>query len=63
MEEIMSGQSCATQPLPPIPKDTALAMAYVPFQKFENLYQPEEGLDSGTLFRDLHKPFLGGAKK
>lgn len=41
MEEPLTGQKCAVQPLPPIPKDPALAMAYIPVQKFENLYQPE----------------------
>ncbi|MGI6282986.1 spore coat associated protein CotJA [Caproicibacterium lactatifermentans] len=63
MEEPLAGQKCAVQPLPPIPKDPALAMAYIPVQKFENLYQPEEGYQSGTLFRDLNKPFMGGAAK
>ena len=37
-----------------------LAMAYIPMQKFENLYSVDEALCSGTLFKDLDKPFLGG---
>ena len=37
-----------------------LAMAYIPMQKFENLYSVEEALCSGTLFKDLDKPFYGG---
>ena len=37
-----------------------LAMAYIPMQKFENLYGIDEALCSGTLFKDLDKPLLGG---
>lgn len=37
----------------------AYAMAYIPMQRFENLYTPEEGLCAGTLFRDLDLPFCG----
>ena len=36
-----------------------LAMAYIPMQKFENLYSSDEALCAGTLFKDLDKPFLG----
>ncbi len=34
-----------------------LAMVYSPAQRFENLYDPEEGLEAGTIFRDLDFPF------
>ncbi|MGM9625028.1 MAG: spore coat associated protein CotJA [Eubacteriales bacterium] len=37
----------------------AYAMAYIPMQRFENLYTPEAGLCAGTLFRDLDLPFCG----
>ena len=37
----------------------SLAMAYVPMQKFQNLYTPEEALANGTLFMELDKPWLG----
>lgn len=36
-----------------------LAMAYIPMQKFENIYSLDEALCAGTLFKDLDKPFLG----
>ena len=36
-----------------------LAMAYVPMQKFEELYNPEVGFDRGTVFRALDLPYLG----
>ncbi|MDO4555062.1 MAG: spore coat associated protein CotJA [Lachnospiraceae bacterium] len=37
----------------------SLAMAYVPFQKWQNVYQPDEGLRAGTIFKDLNLPFIG----
>lgn len=36
-----------------------LAMAYVPFQRYENIYEPNEALCRGTIFADLDKPFCG----
>ena len=36
-----------------------LAMAYVPMQKFENLYEIDSAFCAGTLFKDLDKPFVG----
>ncbi|MDD7113763.1 MAG: spore coat associated protein CotJA [Lachnospiraceae bacterium] len=36
-----------------------LAMAYVPWQTWGNLYKPEEGLKQGTIFKDLNLPFTG----
>ena len=35
----------------------SLAMVYSPFQNFEELYDPREGLCSGTIFNGLNKPF------
>ena len=42
--------------------DKSLAMVYSPHQKFENLYDPRQGLCNGTVFCDLNKPFLGGGR-
>ena len=36
-----------------------LAMAYVPYQAFEDLYEPNKALERGTLFRALDMPFVG----
>lgn len=36
-----------------------LAMAYVPWQKWRNLYECGKGLDRGTIFEELDKPFRG----
>ncbi len=36
-----------------------IGMAYVPWQKFRKLYEPELGFHRGTVFQELDKPFLG----
>lgn len=37
----------------------SVAMAYVPWQYFHNVYEPEKALEIGTIFPELEKPFLG----
>lgn len=39
-------------------KKQVLAMAYVPTQDWNNLYDPCKALKRGTLFAPLDKPFL-----
>ena len=39
--------------------DVPLAMAYVRFQKWGMLYDDAVGLERGTIFRQLDKPFIG----
>ena len=41
------------------PSDMPVAMAYVPWQKWQDLYDPYKGLERGTIFKELDKPFLG----
>lgn len=36
-----------------------LAMAYVPWQRWGNLYDLDQALMAGTIFADLNKPFRG----
>lgn len=36
-----------------------LAMAYVPMQKWREIYSNDVALDRGTIFAELDKPFLG----
>ena len=36
-----------------------IGMAYVPWQTFQNIYDPERALDAGTMFVELDKPFYG----
>lgn len=38
----------------------SLAMAYVLWQQWREVYSCEKALENGTLFPDLNKPFLGG---
>ena len=37
----------------------SLAMAYVPRQEWEDLYEAGLGLERGTIFSQLDKPFIG----
>ena len=39
--------------------DMPLAMAYVPWQRWQNIYDAEKGLCNGTIFQELNLPFLG----
>ena len=36
-----------------------LAMAYVPWQRWRNVYDISKGFHRGTIFEELDKPFLG----
>ena len=46
------------------PKNTPLAMAYMPFQQWGETYGDDEALSRGTLFPDLDLPFSkGGADR
>ena len=41
-----------------------LGMCYVPWQRFENLYESEyQAFDCGTIFKDLNLSFLGRSCK
>ena len=40
------------------PEETPLAMAYVPWQQWQQIYEPCQGFRQGTIFRELDKPFL-----
>lgn len=36
-----------------------IAMAYVPWQRWRDLYDSNKGFHRGTIFRELDKPFCG----
>ena len=42
-----------------------LAMAYVPWQTWRNIYDAEKALCQGTIFQELDLPFrgIGGCQK
>gem|GEM_PF-1742330 len=44
-------------------KGCPLAMAYVPWQVWQDTYDMEKGFMIGTIFPELDLPFLGGAAK
>lgn len=47
-----------------LPDNASLAMAYVPFQQWNNVFSMDEALNKGTLFPDLEFPFeRGGVRK
>lgn len=39
-------------------KDFPVAMAYVPWQSWDEVYDLDEGFEHGTIFPELNKPFL-----
>ena len=62
-------QNCRPTTLP-APKQKGLehmpiAMAYVPWQTWRNVYDAEKGLCRGTIFQELDLPFcgIGGCQK
>ncbi|MDE5556977.1 MAG: spore coat associated protein CotJA [Ruminococcus sp.] len=44
-----------------LPQNAPLAMAYVPFQEWSDVYSDDEAFPIGTLFPDLNFPFTRGA--
>lgn len=50
MERKCSQDNCNNWPI---------GMAYVPWQKMNQVYEPAQALRSGTLFPELEKPFYG----
>lgn len=49
---------CA-EPKTAFPKQTPIAMLYVPYQSWRKIYEPAVGLERGTIFEELDKPFIG----
>lgn len=38
-------------------RNMPLAMAYVPWQRWQNIFEADKGFHCGTIFQELHKPF------
>lgn len=57
--EPMPGATVSSNPMTGFP----LAMAYVPYQSFEELNEPAKALESGTLFEALFMPFYGPKRR
>lgn len=45
------------------PKNTPLAMAYVPYQQWGEVYDSSDALENGTLFPELNYPFGKGGER
>lgn len=54
IEEEKASEKCIPQEI--IIKDVSLARAYVPIQKYCNIYNPIESLHKGTSFPELYMP-------
>lgn len=48
-----------TVPKGRFPENTPIAMAYVPYQSWEETYSENVALEKGTIFPSLDLPFLG----
>lgn len=49
--------------MPDFGSNVALAIVYSPDHAFDGMYDPEEGLMEGTMFKALNKPFMGRSIK
>lgn len=57
-----------SMPVKPVNERTSknqfpVGMAYVPWQKLEELYDLEKGFRAGTIFPELNLPFTGRCEK
>lgn len=60
---VMREHAMATGHIDPCLNNLPLAMAYVPSQRFEDLYEVSEAWRNGTLFAALNKPYEGGGRR
>lgn len=51
--------SCGCISEPECKEHMPIAMAYVPWQEWRKRYEEEQGLQRGTIFEELDKPFRG----
>lgn len=54
--DMMAGRGM--RPVSDCRTEQQVTMAYVPWQQFCTVYEPEKGLIVGTIFPELDKPFL-----
>ena len=63
MYQIDQSSKADTSAVTPFPANISLAIAYVPMQKFDQMFSPEAGFEKGTIFPELYKPFLAKGGK
>lgn len=56
--EVSSPSNCRSNKNDPL-SGMPVAMAYVPWQTWQNIYDARKGFQCGTIFQDLNKPFRG----
>lgn len=49
--------SCPNTGVGPLEQNYPAAMAYVPWQQWQDIYEPETALAQGTIFPDMDLPF------
>ena len=49
--------SCPNTGVGPLEQNYPAAMAYVPWQQWQDIYEPETALARGTIFPDMDLPF------
>lgn len=59
MDESMMHIVARQYGITPLPENPVVAMAYVPYQIADNVYSAEQGINMGTMFPELSKPFEG----
>ncbi len=57
---MLQDQTVPMAPQGVFPAGLSLAMAYVPYQSWEETLPPEQALKEGSVFPSLVKPFLMG---
>lgn len=58
MQSRSMGRPCENMRNDPL-SNMPVAMAYVPWQYFEETYEPDKAFQYGTIFPELNKPFYG----
>lgn len=61
--EMINGSGTSNGDVNTVSENTPLAMAYFPYQRFNDLYEPETALTEGTIFKRLDKPFEAGGRR
>lgn len=60
LDDFMSESMDDLSFLMPDGQKPVVAMAYVPWQSLNTVYEPEGGLCRGTIFPELDKPWMPG---
>lgn len=59
MEENIYQSKLKEYGISPLPENPVVAMAYIPYQNPVEMYSVEQGIERGTMFPCLDKPFKG----